>query len=831
MNQQNNMRRITSAASALFLSLNVLLAQDIVTDTTGIASSTVSNVLEMLRGKVSGVRVSAIDGNIIGGMNINIRGINSLRTDNQPLIIVDGMTVSTNLSENLVAFPQMGEESYLSSLNPLAFLNPNDIESIEILKDVSATAIYGVKAANGVVIINTKRSAKGERNIIVSSNLGINTDASRTGLKRAGFNHNHYVAIQGESKNTGYNISANFKELSSNIARTGSNYGGLKVNFETHANKYAWFGLNALIGVGSTSSTTAVSYLGSPSYTMALRGGDASEMETWLKDYDDDSRDYRSLASTYFQLNILPSLHFRMEGGVDFQSNRRVVWYGRNTMFGAPNPDNEFGGRASNLFSQLLNYNAKASLWFNRYFASVHYVNVAAVFDVQGNSDKFNVMSGQNFFYDSLRGKGLNVGNYIPFLNKNYGEYMHIGGHLAAEYNYANIVKLNLVLRTDYTPLYKSNAVNFYPSVNAVFDIHQAFLPDNELVSALTFESGYGVGGREKMVPYNMFGRYLTGTWFTPEPTTEPFYDGLESLKTGEFHAGVRLGLLKGRIGLSAGFYARNTKDVFTMYQMGTYDTREQMWTFGPNTNFSGCESVFSRESSLRNRGFELDLSGVAIQTHDWKWTLSANISRNSNLITSSNEDDFYGMAVGKGIYTTCNVHSRPVSCFYGFIADENGDFVDVTGEGVIGNEDKVLLGNSTPLCHGGIQSVLTWQNLSFEVAIDGAGGHKIANVNALVKDGKCGPDGKITLASNYIEKGDYMRINQVGVKYDFYPSQKWIQQLSVRLSCQNLATISSYSGWNPDVNSFGVSTLSNGLDYGSFPMSRMFFLGVSVKF
>lgn len=754
MNQLSNMRRLL-VIPALILSLNVLSARNVFRDTTGISSNMAGNVLELLRGQISGVRVSSIDGSPVGGINVNIRGVNSLRTDNQPLVIVDGMMVSTNLSENITAFPQMGEEGYLSSLNPLAFLNPAEIESIEVLKDVSATAIYGVKGANGVVIIRTRRSADGSRNIKVTSNLGLDTDASKTALHRVGFNQNYHIALQGEAKNTGYNISASFKSLSSTAPRTGSDYGTLKANFETHANKYAWFGLNALAGIGKVSSTSAVSYLGRPSYMLSLRDRDELSMSAWQSDYDDDSRDYRAVASTYFQLNILPYLHFRIEGGVDFQSNQRIVWYGKKTEFGAAGPGNESGGRASNMFSQLLNYNARASLDFDRFFASVHEIKLCAAFEAQGNNDKFNVMNGYDFLYDNLRGKGLNVGNYIPFLYKNYGEYMHIAGYFTAGYDYDSIFKTDIALRLDHTPKYMKHATNFYPSVSASLDLHRAFMRDYKIVSGLFLDGGYGISGREKMIPYNMFGKYLTGPWFEPEPTTEPFYDGLVTLRTGEWHIGAGISFLSDRINLKACYYDRTTNDVFAMYQMGTFDLREQMWTFGPNTNFSGCDKVFTRESSLRNRGFEFDLKTEIIRTGSWRWTLSANLSYNTNVITSTSPSDFYGKAVGQGIYATCNVYSRPVSCFYGFLANEKGEFLDVTGEGVVGNEDKILLGNSIPLYQGGLQSVLSWDRFSLEIAFDGAAGHKIANVNALVKDGKRGPDGLITLSSNYLEKGD----------------------------------------------------------------------------
>ena len=140
-----------------------------VVDSSGFVSSAATNAVELLRGRVSGV------------MNIHIRCLNSLRSDNQPLYIVDGAMVSSELNDNVDAFWQYGELNYTVPLNPLSFLAPSEIESIEVIKDASATALYGSRGANGVVIINTRKSSSPNKNFSFSANAGVNLfEASKT---------------------------------------------------------------------------------------------------------------------------------------------------------------------------------------------------------------------------------------------------------------------------------------------------------------------------------------------------------------------------------------------------------------------------------------------------------------------------------------------------------------------------------------------------------------------------------------------------------------------------------------------------------------------------
>lgn len=815
--------------SLALVSLTGARAGDITKDTLGIRTAAAGNAAELLRGQISGVRVSSLDGNPVGGVNINIRGINSLRTDNQPLWIIDGSMVSTDLNENLDAFWQYGERSYTAPLNPLAFINANEIESIEVLKDVTATTIYGAKGANGVIIVKTRMPKSGERNMLVSSNLSLSTDASGVGLKPA-LSHNHYVSFNGTAANTSYNISGTFRDINGILDRNGSRYGSVKANFDTHANKVVWFGLNAIMSAGESSSPTGVSYLGRPSMTLALRDASLSpgtSPKAWAEDYDDDTSDYRALASTYVRFNFTSWLYFKVSGGIDFQHNKRMIWYGRGTEFGAQSPDNQYGGAAGALVSQLLGYNAAGELVMNRYFAVDHHVTAALDVDLTGNINKFNTMNGINFVSQKLRALGLNVGAYDVVPHNFLRNYSHLGGYGSLGYDFKGIFGIDAAYRVDWSPKYLDKEINYYPSVEAFLDIRKAFLKDSNIVSTLKFKGGYGESGREKYVPYELFGNYLSGSWFVPEAGTSTFYDGLDRLRTKEIHISAEAGILSDRFTIGVTAFDRDTEDSFIMYQLGhqpeTGTRKTWIW--------EGCENVFERASAVNNMGYEFDLSAGIIRTKDWNWDVKANLTWQGNMVMSSNSEDFHGRKVGSGIFCTCNGAGIPISSLYGYESDAAGNLLDITGDNRVDEADMVIFGNTIPTVYGGLQSTLRFRRFTMEVLLDGAAGHNVANLNALVKDGVKDPYGVTVLTSKFVEKGDYLRLGEIGLNYNIPVKAKWINDLNVRLSCHNVATFTSYSGWNPDVNCFGVSTLANGLDYGSYPLARTVILGVSAKF
>lgn len=804
--------------------------EDVVKDSIGFKTAAAPNVVELLRGEVSGVRVSSVDGNPLGMDNVNIRGINSMRMDNQPLWIVDGAIVSLDLKDNLDAFWQYGESSYTSPLNPLAFLNANEIESIEVLKDLSATAIYGAKGANGVIIINTKTKGRTGRDINWNSNFGLSTQTKNLGLAPA-FEHNHYVSAQGnnEKKGISHNISGTFRNVKGILPNNMSNYGSLKGNFETKSNDVVWFGFNSLFSLGKSESPSAVAYYGRPSMTLGMRDyllSPTTSYEEWLADYVDKSEDYKGVASTYIQFNFLESLHLKLDGAVDFQHNKRKFYYGLDTDFGAQTGTNINGGAAALLTSTLVGYNASAELEYNKVFGTDHHFIAKAVFDISGNSNQFNTMNRMDFNTQILRENSLGIGasNRYPHIYKR--DWFQYGGYALVSYDYKGILGVNAICRVDNVPKYRGNETGIYPAGNVYFDIHKAFFADLKSFSSLKVSGGYGTGGKYKYVPYELFGNYLTGEWYEPSYDTKSFFDGLCRAQSQEFHASLDFGFINDRLTFGVTYFDKNTRDDFLVYQLGHPEEGAPLrWVWG------GCEKVGERNAIIRNRGYEFDFSALVISTKDVRWDVNANFTYMTNEITSMDIQDSKGKTVGSGCFFNANAMFNPIGSLYGYDVEKSGKVIDKTGDGRISEADKVVLGSVIPKFYGGFDTNLRIKRFTFQLSCDWAAGHKVANLNEYLSSGYFVEDGFYELTSAMVEKGDFFRFGNIGLKYSIPENVKWIKSIEVGASCYNLATISNYTGWNPDVNCFGTSALSNGLDYGSYPLSRTFMLSLSFKF
>ena len=360
-----------------------------------------SSPADLLQGRWSGVRVSSLDGNPDGLRNVNIRGLNTLRGDSQPLWIVDGVILSGELTRNLDAFWLFGESGYTSPVGSIPFLNPEEIDSIQVLKDVSATALYGALGANGVIIITTRRAKENDPVLYVRSNVGVNLPSQAGEAFKTGIVHNHAFGVSSLADNTAYRVSGYYRHNGGVVDNSGSDRFTLTASLETKANPVVWFGLNTIASIGNISSPGTTAYFGKPSTLLLSRYPDyfdGDSISGWKEDFDDDSKDVRTVSSAFLTLNFTKTLRLHTTAGVDFQDNRRAIWYGNGTAFGL-----ESDGAASDISTSLLSCNVKSELSWKQFFAKDHYVNLSAAGELVTNNNVFNTMAGTGFFNHDLR--------------------------------------------------------------------------------------------------------------------------------------------------------------------------------------------------------------------------------------------------------------------------------------------------------------------------------------------------------------------------------------------------------------------------------------------
>ena len=779
-----------------------LAAGEIVTDTLGTVKSVATGPADLIRGEISGVRVSSVDGSPNGQLNVNIRGLNTLRGDSQPLFIIDGAIIGSSLNHNLNAFylnggttingdklPDYSGRSYTSPVGNFGWLNPYDIESVEVIKDMSAAAVYGMQGANGVVIIKTRKPTSREKNIWLNSNVGIDMSSQSGDAFKTGVVTTHDLGINGVfGTNSFYNISGFFRHNDSYVKNTGSNVGGLSVNLETMANEIFQFGLNSYLNFGDYKSTAGTNFIGQPSTMMAVRYPDnfvADKLADWLNSYDDEVLDYRTVNSVWLQINFLRTLKFKISGGIDYQNQTRYIWYGNGTSFGK-----QFSGATSILNSALLNYNLKGDLKFDRSFAVRHHLLAEVAYDINGNVNKSNAMCGTSFDLPYLRGKGLSSSGSLHAISKFARTYTQMGGYAVLGYDFDGYAGVKGTARADYSLHYDEEPL-WMPAGEAFIDFKRMLFSKSNVVSALKVTGGYGWAGREFTLPYEYMYAYISNI---PEVKkgTETYFDGMSRLLSKEWNVGLNVGFLNGRFNLAVKYYDKNTEDSFKVYNYGKL--LSNLWVATEDWNVHQ-----ERMSSIRNNGFEADADFRFIQTRNVTWAVRANAAYNINSVVTLDEMDANTIDIVKGTYLTSNEVGKTVG--------------------------QILGKDTLPKVSGGFGTTLSLYGLTLDARFSGAAGFNIINANELVKNGAT------VISEEYIERGDYLRLDCLSLSYDIPVKVRWMQSLKVNLAAHNLFTVTDYSGWNPDVNSFGVNARSYGVDYGSYPMHRSVVLGLSLRF
>ena len=751
---------------------------------------------ELIQGTISGVRVSSVDGNPDGLKNVNIRGINTFRGDSQPVWIVDGVILGSDIVRNLDGFWQFDEESYTAPLNNIPFLNPSEIESIEVLKDVSASALYGAMGANGVILVTTKRAKETDPLVYLNSNWGI---------RNASLTTTNSFGVSKLADKTSYRFTGYYRHNGAMVDNSGSNQFTLTASLESRANPYIWFGINTIASLGMVASPGTTAYFGRPSTMLIKRFPEFFTEDTadgWKKDFDDDSKDYRTVTSAFLTLNFTPALRLHTTVGVDFQDNRRAIWYGNGTSFGAAS-----NGAASNISSVLLNYNVRSELSWKHYFTEDHLLNLSAVAEILGNSNKFNTMNGKDFFNHDLRAKGIQAAASHPQIHRFAHNWFRHAYYLRASYAWKDIVGIDGFFRTDFTPKYRDDKPSYYPGANAWF-----------AWKWFRLTAGWGISGREYYVPYELTSSWLRSDYPEVETGAESFFSSMNTLTSQEYNVGLEAKFWKDRIRIAGKFYNKSTLDAFNMYCFGIKG--QILWSDSDRTD------VLERSGSLRNRGLEFDADALVVNLPKHKLNLFATASFNVNQITEIDRKDMRGLNVGSGSYVNLNVIGHQVGEVFGYKTDTEGNFIDITADGKVTEVDRVILGNVIPEFTGSLGATYSFDRLSVSMLWDGAAGYDLINMNRMLKDGAT------EVSADYVEKADFLRLARLSVGYDFkLPQKSFIKQLSLNLSAANLLTLSGYSGWNPDVNSFGLTVLSGGIDYGSYPQVRTVVLGVSAKF
>ena len=617
---------------------------------------------QMLQGKVAGLVISST-GDPNGSSSITLRGSSSLREGEamQPYYVIDGI-------------PGMD----------ISMVAPDDIESIDVLRDATATAIYGSKAANGVIIITTKKGTEGKTNVSyngyvafdnalktldmasaaelrasgeVVEDEGANTDWQDEVL-RTGVSHNHNLSISGGNKQTKYIASLNYIDHDGVIRGTEMNRVNGRALITTKVLKDRLTlsaGINAMRGVhkGVPVGQRGESVLDAMNYyspTNPVRNEDGS----WFKS-DIGSQNYNPLSminedSNEFEwrrmqyigkasLDIIDGLV--LNANYSYNNKQKVYSYYNSSLSQLPyggtkgkaHRDTRMGHDQT--FETYLNYDLT--------LAKVHKLSLMAGYswEERVNNDGFGV-SVYNFYNDQLGFKNLAYGNFINGMSDVDSGVEEIVRNISfygrANYSYDGKYLLQATVRRDGSSVFgANNRWGTFPSVSAAWNIAEESFMKDGIFDQLKLRAGYGVSGNAlgfgAYSAYTLFG-LNSGSSFTYNGVTyskiEATQNGNKDLKwetTKMFNVGVDFAFLDSRLSGSIEFYSKKTSDL--------------IWSYDVSTNIYPVGYMNANVGDITNTGIELTINAVPVKTKDFTWQTTVNLAHNKNKVEKLSNKKF----------------------------------------------------------------------------------------------------------------------------------------------------------------------------------------------
>ncbi len=862
----------------------------------------VNNVGQALQGKIAGV-------NIVGGekpgdnVTIKVRGLGSIN-NSDPLVVIDG--VPTDLGLNAI--------------------NPQDIERLDVLKDASATAIYGSRGANGVVMITTRKGVAGTSRLSVSANVAFSNVSKKMSLLDAA----GYASLSNDMlSEAGHNTNPAWADPSSltastnwvdELLRTGvmQNY---NVSYSGGNDKAHYY-----FSAGFLNQSGVVDHVNYRRFT--FQANNDVKLKSWLKLSNNllFSADIKKQGSysMWDAMRALPTFPVKDENGEWSGPDGNSEWYGsvRN-----PVGSNDMYRSSTNGYNFLANIAADITLvpewlqfrslfgfdgkfWFDDSFSPKYNWKPTPVeestqynssnrnftylwdnyftFDHKFGKNSLNVMAGMSaqwnhaywmngqmngFLFDTVH--QLTNGEKIYNLDGSQSEWALLSYMARANYDFDNRYFLTATVRRDGSSRFgPSNRWGTFPSMSAAWKISsESFFPQDIALNDLKLRLGWGKTGSQASVGNYDYIQTLV-TLLYPFGTTldnaeqSALYSqvlansGIHWEEIEQFNAGVDLSFFNSRINVSLDGYIKNTKQMLVKA------------AFPITTGFEDTFDTYTNAGKVRNIGWELSASSVNL-TGELGWETDLNVTYNKNKIIDLNSDTPLWRNQFGGAYATMLAADYPINVFYGYVTDgifqnmdevkahavqpgaEAGDirFRDLNNDGIINENDRTVIGNPNPTWLFSMNNRLTYKGFELSIYLQGVADNKIYNQTRSVMESMSAaynqaastanrwygegtsnsmpravwadPNGNNRISDRWVENGSYLRLKNVTLAYNF--PDKWLKRINfenarILVSCENVATITGYKGLDPEV---GI----DGIDYSSFPPSRVFNIGLSVNF
>ncbi len=861
----------------------------------------VTRVEEALQGRTAGVTVARSNGTPGGAAKIRVRGVNSITGNNSPLVVIDGV---------------IGGD--------LRTLNPNDIESFNVLKDASATAIYGSRGANGVILVTTKKG-KGKTKMMFESfltfsqlaksydnrvdalehfrrtdNAALFPDTSEqdlidnpvadreSELFRDTFSRNYQLSVSGGDDKFNYFVSGNYADLEGIMIKNDYERYSLRANIESQVNDKLKIGLrtffnreidnnnpNALNRVFGGPVVRTLTFDptfrlfnpdGSFNLTKPQTGNtDNTYFVTNLLRSDVERKANRFNANINVEYEFLPSFTYTLIAGATTTNQTNASIRIEN------GPGFDYQSNQGSINSnEFLNYQISNLLNWNKTFNEKHNFDVLGVYEFtksENTTERIlrrslppsvrNITDIGRFDLPFQEGYEIPSGsNGVDGIPERDRRFLDVGsgfGESAIEsflgrvkYTFDESLSVSASIRRDETTaFFPDERVGVFKSFSLGYNFNKlAFVQNSNTISDLRLRASWGETGNQN-APRSAFEDAFTinviplstgGTVEIPKRTTVGNPDLTWEI-TEQANIGLDLGLFNSRVNLTVDLYQKKTKDLLVTTRF--------------NQNVPGT-FITENAGDVENKGIDVAINADIIRSEDFRWnTLVAFSYLQNEVVQISSRLDRQDLILGTfqdiGLRNIINVikEGEPLGSFYGTVF--SGE-VDDQGNAIF--DPVQVIGNGLPTTTWGFNNTLNYKNWNLNFFIQGSHGFEVFNqVSAALAGGE--PNFRAFLkaddedfvansglnSSRYVEKGDFIRLSNLTLGYNFDSPVKGIDYIKVYGSGQNLFLITDYSGYDPEISSSQSTQgapnpdVSAGIDSGAIPNPRTYTFGVKVGF
>ena len=827
-----------------------------------VANSRAATVDAALQGKVAGAQIMANSGTPGGGVSIRLRGTSSIVGGAEPLFIVDGVIVD-NSSDQQINFGYRTNPT-----NRLADLNPNDIDRVEILKGAAAAALYGSRANNGVIQIFTKRGSAGETRITASTRATyatrerdlpwaltpVNPDGTPTTrydheelVFRNAWGNETSVSLSGGGDQTRFYLSGNYNKDNGIMIGSANERIGGRLNVDQTIG--SWLSLSAganyirnqsdllINGENGTGGVLTAIVFTNTNVNLAERDPETGQFvirQTTFPNPLEVVEDWRSPQTINrfvgsFQARTSaegwPSLEYRL--GYDTYSMETALFIPRGT------PVSPTGSSTAITRNQyLINNDVVASYAFGS--------DAVSLTTTAGMNHTYSREQTVTAAATDLTPTSELVRGAVQSANQNRFETATLGFFAQQQVGFGNQLFLTGALRWDASSTFGDDERwQLYPKLSGSYVVSESgWFQDNlgDLFSEFRVRGALGYAGNQPPVgnAYSRFGRYAGVSNVDRSGLVHLTSRGNPDLKPErqrEIEVGVDAGLFEDRVGLAFTYYNQYVEDLLL--------TRP----FPPSTGFG---SVLDNVGELSNKGIELQVDTRNVDRESFGWSTTFTYSRNRNKVERLVGDPFtegYNNYVAEG-------EALGVWRLFTYARDANGNIVE-DDVGPVRSATPEIVGDPNPDFQASLRNEFRFgSNLTANVLLDGVFGHDVWNQTVRIMDiFSAGPlydrllQGEITQAYRariqgitgaYLEDGSFVKLREISLAYTLPTSlteRLGVRSLALEVAGRNLHTFTDYTGYDPETNMFGSSTVARGTDFATYPNPRTFSFGVRAGF